>query len=356
MGGLRGIIPIDIVNGLYKKAHKNMDFLHFKTHFQKEKLLPLYLIHGEEEFFISEALSLIKSRILEGDATGLTEMEGEETSLPSLLEEVRTPSLFVKGGKKLVVVYSADKLFKEGAKVWEEYVTLPPEDCGLVLVCKEVDTKGRTYEKIRRKGGSIGCRRLKGSELTPWILERVKHYGKQISLDALRILQENIGTNLLLLDGHIAKLSIYLGSRNEIEASDVEQLVGYDREQKVFDFTGAVARRDTALALKVLHQLMIFMKSGEEAQRIIPPLAWQLRRLLKAKRLLTSGKGKEVVAQELNIRYPRFLEELVNQAQLFSEAELEEDYKFLLETDINSKTSNIDTRFLLETLVFRLCN
>lgn len=332
-----------------------MDFLHFKNRFQREKLLPLYLIHGEEGFFVKEAVSLIKSRTLEGDATGLVETDGEMTSLSTVLEEVRTPSLFASGGRKLVVVYNADGLFKESSGVWERYISSPPMDCVLVLVCTDVDTKGGAYDKIKKKGGGVNCRRLKGNELTPWILERVRHYGKQISLDASRILQENVGDNLLLLDGHLEKLALYLGSRTRIEVNDVEELVGYDRQQKVFDFTGAVARRDTALALKVLHQLMALMKSGEEAQKVIPPMAWQIKRLLQAKRILTSGKGRETVAKELNIRYPRFLEELMNQTQLFSEVELERDYQFLLETDIHSKTKSTDTRLLLETLVFKLC-
>ena len=332
-----------------------MDFLHFKNHFQREKLLPLYLIHGEEGFFIKEAVSLIKSRTLEGDDTGLVETDGEVTSLSTVMEEVRTPSLFTSGSRKLVIVHNADGLFKESSGVWERNMSSPPADCVLVLVCKDVDTKGGAYDKIKKKGGSVDCRRLRGNELTPWILERVRHYGKQISLDASRILQENVGDNLLLLDGHLEKLALYLGSRTRIEVSDVEELVGYDRQQKVFDFTGAVARRDTALALKVLHQLMALMKSGEEAQKVIPPMAWQIKRLLQAKRILTSGKGKETVARELNIRYPRFLEELMNQTQLFSEVELERDYQFLLETDIHSKTNSTDTRLLLETLVFKLC-
>jgi len=338
-----------------------MDFLHFKNRFQREKLLPLYLIHGEEGFFVKEAVSLIKSRTLEGDDTGLVETDGEVTSLSTIMEEVRTPSLFGgratpdSGSRKLVIVHNADGLFKESSGVWERYMSSPPIDCVLVLVCKDVDTKGGAYDKIKKKGGSVGCRRLKGNELTPWILERVRHYGKQISLDASRILQENVGDNLLLLNGHLEKLALYLGSRTRIEVSDVEELVGYDRQQKVFDFTGAVARRDTALALKVLHQLMALMKSGEEAQKVIPPMAWQIKRLLQAKRILASGKDREAVARELNIRYPRFLEELMDQTQLFSEVELERDYQFLLETDIHSKTNSTDTRLLLETLVFKLC-
>jgi DNA polymerase-3 subunit delta len=340
-----------------------MDFMHFKNRFQKDKLLPLYLIYGEEEFFVREAVSLIRQKVLGDETSGpvpvrcrddLVELEGEEISLPVLLEEVRTPSLFLKGGRKLVMVYNADTLFKEGAKVWGEHIVSPIDDNVLVLVCKEVDTKSRTYEKIRQKGGSIGCRRLKEAELSPWIMGRVKHYGKQISLDALRILQENVDDNLLLLDGHVEKLALYLGNRNRIEESDVEELVGYDRQQKVFDFTGAVAKRNGALALKILHQLMAYMRSGEEVVKVVPPLAWQIRRLLQAKRLLTSGKGREAVASELKVPY-RFLQDLIEQTRLFSEAELERDYGLLLETDISSKTEKTDNRLLLETLVFRLC-
>ncbi len=331
-----------------------MDFLHFKNHFLSEKLLPLYLIHGEEEFFVREAISSIKSRVLEGDTSGLTEIEGEEISLSAILEEVRTPRLFGKGGRKLVIVQKADKLFKEGGQVWERLISSPVVDSVLVLVLKGAEIKGALCDKIKRKGGVINCKGLADKDLVPWIVARVKHYGKQITIDALHILHENAGNNLLLLDNHIEKLCLYIGNRNKINKSDVEELVSHDRQQKVFEFTAAIAKKEVTSALKMIHQLMSFMRSGEEALKVIPPLAWQMKRLLQAKRLLASGNRKEALFNELKVPY-RFQKELVRQTHLFSETELERDYQLLLEADIHSKTDNIDTRLLLETLVFRLC-
>lgn len=330
-----------------------MDFLRFKESFDKGKTLPVYIIYGEEDLFVHEALALIKSSVLEGEETevSLVEMEGEEVSLSRVLEELETLPFFGSKGKRLVVVYNAEGLVGQGAERLRQYLDSPSPYGYLILVCRKIDTKTSLYNRLSRLGGTISCRPIQYDQLTAWISNRVKVYGKQITLEATSLLVENIGNNLFLLDRHLEKLSISIGSRKRIEREDVEELVGVDRLRDVFELTGAVARRDLPRALKVLDQLL---KAGEEPVRLIPLLTWQMRRLWQAKRLLKGGEDREALFYGLKVPY-RYVDDLVSQTKLFSEEDLEKDYHFLLEADLAGKTSSIDNKLLLEGLIFKLC-
>ncbi|MFQ5863371.1 MAG: DNA polymerase III subunit delta [Candidatus Brocadiales bacterium] len=333
-----------------------MDFLHFKQSFEKAKVLPVYVVYGEEEFFIHEAVSLIRSRVLGKEESGvsLIEMEGAETPFPVVVEELETVPFFGSEGKRLAVVYGADKLMTRSREQLKEYLESPSPFGYLVLVCSDLDRRTSLFNKLNRMGGTIACKRVQDEQLPAWMMGRAKSYGKQIALDACNILTENVGNNLSLLAGHIEKLAISVGRRQEIKPEDVEGLVGTDRLRDVFELTGAVARKDFPKALKILGQLLKLIRSGEEIVKIIPPLAWQIKRLWRARRILDGGGDREALTYGLRVPR-RYVDDLVEQTKLFSEEDLERDYRFLLEADMEGKVSAGNNKIILEKLIFKLC-
>ncbi|MEE9584351.1 MAG: DNA polymerase III subunit delta, partial [Candidatus Brocadiales bacterium] len=280
-----------------------MDFLRFKQSFEKAKLLPVYAVYGEEEFFIHEAVSLIRSRVLGKEETGvsLIEIEGAEVTFPAVAEELETVPLFGSGGKRLVVVYGADKLVARSRNQLKEYLESPSPFGHLLLVCNELDRRTSLFNKLNRMGGTIACKRIQDEQLPSWMMDRAQSYDKRITLDACNTLAENVGNNLSLLAGHIEKLTISVGKRREIRPEDVEGLVGTDRLRDVFELTGAVARKDFPKALKILDQLLRLMRPGEEIVSVIPPLAWQIKRLWRARRILDGGGDREALTYSLRV-------------------------------------------------------
>lgn len=333
-----------------------MDFQHFKESFKKTKLLPMYVIYGEEEFFVHEAVSLIRARILEREDAGvsLTELYGDETSATDIIEELETLPFFGSDARRLIVVYGSDKLVARGRDQLKEYLDSPSPFGYLVLVCAELDKRTSFYNKLRRMGGVISCERLPEEQLLVWIADRAGLHGKQISLDACSILAENIGSNLAVLASHIEKLAISVGRRREIKTADIEELVGAGRLRNVFELTGAVARRDFPEALKILGQFLNTVRPGEEIIKTVPPLRWQINRLWRAKRIMRSGGDREALAYSLHVP-KRYVDELVEQVRQLSEEDLERDYRFLLEADLEGKLSTGNNRIILEKLIYNLC-
>jgi DNA polymerase-3 subunit delta len=64
-------------------------------------------------------------------------------------------------------------------------------------------------------------------------------HGKKISSDAAELLVELTGGDLGLLEQELAKLAVYVGSRDTITVQDVDGLVARNRVQTVWEILEA---------------------------------------------------------------------------------------------------------------------
>ncbi|GAB62847.1 MAG: DNA polymerase III subunit delta [Candidatus Jettenia sp.] len=318
----------------------------------KDKIFPIYVVFGDEEFFIREALSSLKAHLLKDtDPTiSLVEFKGDEVAGGIIFDELRTMPFFA-GKNKVVIVEEADSFVEKNRQVLEKYVQAPASHSQLILVCDKWDKRTKLATLVDKVGILVECKKLKDHQLPNWIITRTKQYTKKVTTKAAQMIAENAGNNLAILDKHIEKLSIYLGDRTAIDEKDVEALVGIDRNRTIFELTDAVAQRNVTLALKTLSQMLIH---GEDSVKIISLLAWQMKRLWRAKQMLNKGEHESKVTSELQV-LPFFAKRFFEQVKIFTEKDLTKKYALLLEADVKSKTSSFSMQLLLELLVYKLC-
>ena len=329
-----------------------MDIYQFKTLLEKNKKFPIYVFFGDEEFFIHEALSVVKAHSIKDTdpSISLVEFKGDETSGGGIFDELRTLPFFASKDK-LVVVEEADDFVEKNRETLEKYLQTPASHASLALVCHKWDKRMKLATFVDKVGISIECKKLKDHLLPNWIPTRAKHYKKNISSVAAQKLVEDVGNNLAIIDKHLEKLSIYLGEKATIDERDVDALVGVYRSRTVFELTDAVAQRNVSAGLKILGQMLTH---GEDSVRIISLLAWQIKRLWRAKQILKQGGDEHKVTSELQV-VPFFAKRFFEQVKLYTEDDLMKKHALLLETDVKSKTSSFGTQLLLELLVYKLC-
>lgn len=329
-----------------------MDVYQFKTLMHKDETFPIYVFYGDEEFFIHEALSSVKANLLKDTdpSLALVEFKGNETPASIIFDELRTVPFFTSKSK-LVVVEEADDFVEKSRETLEKYIQTPASHANLVLVCDKWDKRTKLATLTDKVGISIECKKLKEHLLPGWLQTRAKHYGKTITTLVAQRLVEDAGNNLAILDKHLEKMAVYLDEKSTIDEKAVDALVGVDRNRTVFELTNAVAQRNVTLALKILDQMLTH---GEDSIRIISLLAWQIKRLWRAKQILKQGGNEQKVASELQI-VQFFAKRFFEQVKLYTEDDLKRKYELLLETDVKSKTSSFNTQLLLELLVYKLC-
>ncbi len=329
-----------------------MDVYQSKTLLEKGSKFPIYVIYGDEDFFIHDMLTSLKNNSLKDTdrSLSLVELGGDEVPGGVIFDELRTRPFF-SGKNKLVIVEDADNFVEKNRETLEKYLQSPATHANLALVCGKWDKRTKLAAATDKVGISIECKKLKDHLIPNWVQNRARHYQKTITADATSRLIEDAGNNLAILDKHLEKLSIYLHGKNAIDTRDVDALVGIDRNRTVFELTEAVAQRNTAMALKILGQMLTH---GEDSVRIVSLLAWQIKRLWRAKQIISHGGDERGAAEELQI-LPFFAKRFFEQVKLSTEEALMRKHALLLEADVRSKTSSINTQLLLELLVHKLC-
>ena len=94
-----------------------MDIYKFKALLEKDKKFPIYVFYGDEDFFINEAYSAVKTHSLKDTdpSLSLVEFKGDETSGGAIFDELRTRPFFASKDK-LVVVEDADSFVEKTVK------------------------------------------------------------------------------------------------------------------------------------------------------------------------------------------------------------------------------------------------
>ncbi len=293
----------------------------------------------------------------------LAEYDGPTADLATVLDDVRT--LPFLGPRRVVIVREADRFVGgrkgrgegesdgggrepagRGREFLEQYVSSPCPTGVLILECASFPSNLRLYKRVAELGGCLACDAPKPWTLPQWLSQRCQsEYGKRLDPDAAKCIVDQVGDSLGMLDGELAKLSIYVGSRPNITIDDVEKLVGHDREHKVFGILAAMADGDRATALRLWEEVWQSDKSAEH--RAIGGIAYGVRQLLAAHREVQAGASPAGLARRFYTNEQR----LAAQLRVFTPDRLRRQLAQLAEADLASKTGGGSVRTSIERFI-----
>jgi DNA polymerase-3 subunit delta len=319
---------------------------------KQRKVLPLYLLYGEEEFLIQEALDLIIETIVEPGARdfNFNVLYCRDTSGPEIANLAQT--LPFMSEKRLVIAKEIDALKAADLEELVPYLNDPSPSTCLVMVSNQ----GR-YEKkavtsaVEAHGAVVRVYPLLDREIVGWIDGWVRMRGLSIQRDAAQYLWQTIGNDLQKIKNELEKVEIYLKEKKTVTFEDVKAVVGDFREYSSFDLAAAVGRKDREKAFRILSRLI---QEGEAPIGILGSIAWNFRRLLQAKAMEEAGTGADEIVKKLRV--------IFHQAGLFKEQmrrytrdELRAAFSVMLAADRTLKSSGLNGRLVLERMILRLC-
>ena len=298
-----------------------------------ETCKPVYVLHGKDGYLRRMHLGRVTKVVLgtDADQMGRTDFDGPEATLSDVLDELRTlPLLAVR---RLVVVREAEHFVKRYRSELERYLESPSETGILLLLCESWPRNTRLARAVVRMGEAIGCESPPLQQLPPWLVKYAagKH-GKKLPLATARKLVDLIGNDLGSLCGEVDKLASYVGDAAAISDEDVEELVGFHRQEKVFGIIDAAERGDLARALELWRQVLATDRAAPF--RTVGGLAWALRRMAEQRRGQggRGGRGR------------------------FSAPQLEQHLARLADVDQAAKTGSSTVQSAVEEFIVHLCH
>ena len=321
-----------------------------RKHLQSGKLDPIYLIHGEENYFSDESVRLLIDQVVqEEDRSFLVgHFDLEEGDLSSALAQARTVPFFMK--TQVVLIQVGNKLSAEETERLVSYAQNPSPDTIFILKSDKLDFGKKAYLELRKNCTEIKCDVLKGRELAKWVTGRSKSLGGKFSDEAALQLVELIGPNLQRMESEIHKVSLFYKDKETVLPEDVCEVVAEIPMDTIFELMDALGRKKTAKATTLLGRLLI---SGSEPLAILGMIARQFRLLWQVRFLDGKGMKSQEISKATGI-HPGFQNEYLRQSKMFSSRELKGSLLYVQRADLTLKSTDIPDQMVLEKLIFDL--
>lgn len=314
----------------------------------------LYLFFGAESFVAEKALEQLRTSFLHTveEGVNLIVFDGSECSPQAVAEQCETVSFLA--AEKLVIVkdtpWLGAKEDSEACNIMERLFQTIGTDVILVFYSKtEVKKKSKLYSLIKKYGEIVEFLEVAGSELKAWIKKELAAYGKKISEENLRFLEEYCGAGLENLSNELNKLA-FAAKETEISKQDILIAVTPGRDYNIFRISDYVLQGDEKSALALLEQLLLHK---EEPVYILAIISKQIRNCAAVKQLSNKKMMRAEIASVLQMK-DFAVDRMQRIAVQISDEKFTKAIAMLLNADIALKSRNQDV-ITMQTLLIKLC-
>lgn len=258
-----------------------------------------------------------------------------------------------------------------------------PQDNILILVAETVDKRKRLFKYIQEHGVIIDLAVAPGSSaaakkdqdkvLKELLQSTLQKYGKVIEAQTIAVFLERVGFHPVAVVMEAEKLALFAGDQKTITREDVDALIGRTREEALFELTEAVTSGKLDDGLLILGHLQ---SNGVHALAILATLRNHIRKLLLIRSLQEAEfpvykeslsfpvfqknylpqlkEGREEWAALLWKGHPYGLYMLFKHAAQYQCEELQKGLQEVLRAEYRLKSSAIDNRIIMDSLLFKL--
>jgi DNA polymerase-3 subunit delta len=216
------------------------------------KFKPIYLLMGEESYFIDEVADRLTEDVLSEEAKAFNQIivYGRDSDAGAIINFARQMPMM--GDYQVVVVREAQQLSKlEELSLY----TANPSPTTILVLChkgKSVDKRSLLYKHAVAKGVVLEAARPYDNEIREWLAAFIGKRGLKADSKAIEMLTEHLGTDIQKIAKELEKLVLSLpeGTKN-ITPEDVERNTGFSKDFNNYELNKAVASRDEKRALMI---------------------------------------------------------------------------------------------------------
>jgi len=330
-----------------------MDYESMLNLTKQEKIYPVYLFYGKENYLKEDISKKLRNRLI-GPAykeLNYKVFYGEKLSINEVINDLETLPLMSK--HKLVVIKEAEKINKNDETKLIDYfnrLSLKNIFSTLIIIYKESSPSKELIKAIKRVGVAANFSITDKAKLTLWIKSKFKQSNKKITQEALFYLQSIVGSDLGRLFNEIEKIDIYTKEQKIIEKEDVMITIGGSEAVNIFKVLDSVGDKDIKNAIDGLVKL----NQGELHYLAIFAMIYrQIKLILQTKLLLANGFNFKDIEKKLKLPY-FVVEKIIKQSEKYTFKELGKSYELLNIADLEFKNSQKEPKIILEELVMNI--
>jgi DNA polymerase-3 subunit delta len=316
-----------------------MEFDAIFSNLKKQIYHPIYLLHGDEPYFIDEISDYIEKNVLTEAEKGFNQTifyGKDSTPLNISQSSLRFPMM---AAKQVIIVKEAQSLSK--IEDLASYAEKPLSSTLLVLNYKydTLDARTKLYKAILKNGVIFTAKKIYENKIPAWIENYLAKSNYTISQQAAQILTSFLGNDLGKIVNELNKLLIAVKDTNKITPEHIEKNIGISKEFNIFELQKALGEKNMLKA----NQIIRFFGANETLnpfQRTIASLYSYFTKVFMCH--FVPDKTESGISAAIGVP-PFFAKDYISASKRYNPTKLYEIIGILREYDMKSKGFGVST-------------
>ncbi|GHS84692.1 DNA polymerase III subunit delta [Bacteroidia bacterium] len=334
-----------------------MEYKQIIENLQNKVYHPIYLLSGEEPYFIDRIVDYLEHHVLTEDEKEFnqTVLYGMDTDTEQILSAAKQYPLMSE--RRVVIVKEAQILDskRDSTDRMADYANNPVASTVLVIAYrnKKFDKRKVFYKKVDKVGVTFDSEKLKEAQVPTWINKFVEEKGFKIAPKSTALLVEFLGDDLNKIVNELEKLFLNIPQKSDITPDIIERYIGINKDYNVFELNRSLREKNILKANRII---TYFAQNSKEnpIHKIIPIIYSFFLKLL-----LYQANAKKVSKEELTkIMGTAWLRDYEQAATIYTIDKTRRIIGYLREYNVKSlgvdSTSNVEDGEMLKELVFKI--
>ena len=315
---------------------------------------PIYLLQGEEPYYINEISSWIEKNVLTEAERGFNQtiFYGKDSDAITIAESaMRFPMM---ADKQVIIVKEAQTLNKIETLI--SYAEKPLASTILVLNYKYKKLRANTKlaKAIKKNGLVFTSDKVRDYQLPKWVEGYLREREFSITPQAVQILTAYLGTNLSKVANELDKLIIAIKDTNKITPEHIEKNIGISKDFNIFELQNALGEKNIFKA----NQIINYFGANDKQNPIQATTAMLYSYFSKIFKFhFLKDKSERNAAAKLGVN-PFFVKDYIAAARKYSPTKLYEIIGILREYDMKSKgfgvSGLVSTADLQKEMIYKI--
>jgi len=231
---------------------------------QLRQFAPVYLIDGEEPYYLDMITTFFEEQILppaERDFN-LMVLYGKDAEWADVVNACRRFPMFAD--KQVVILKDAAQMATKSFNELAGYLEKPSPTTIFLIEHrgKKTDGRSKVVKYAKEKGIHFTSDKVRDDQIPNWIQSHGKDTGLHIGEREAQILATYLGNDLQKIVNEVEKVRINIPGEKELTASLIQKYIGISREYNVFEFPEALTSGDRE---KLYRMLSYFLANPKAA-------------------------------------------------------------------------------------------
>ncbi|HAH57886.1 MAG: DNA polymerase III subunit delta [Lentimicrobium sp.] len=231
------------------------DFQQIVNDLKKRIFYPVYLLSGEEPYYIDQLSDLIEDTVLSDNEKEFNQniLYGRDVDARTIVEHAKRYPMMAS--HQVIIVKEAQEI--KDLEDLKKYVEQPLKTT-ILVIChkyKKYDKRTSLAKQVIDKGVFYVSDKLYDDRIPAWINNRVNALGYRITGKASSMMADALGANLQKIDGELHKLFINIPSGSEITETEVEKYIGISKDYNVFELQDALATGNVLKSNRIVNYI-----------------------------------------------------------------------------------------------------